>query len=324
MVPEVPHHRTPLTTCIKFSPPCSPEAQLNLLFSRKIFPETKRMKLPGKKLIPLVVFTLSTLSILRLLKITITTSFTSPPLHAMPQTQQQIRSPPVAWNKTPSHTPSTSKSSPENLANATILTEKEFKFLKNLITHKAPCNLLIFGLEHQYITLSSVNAGGITVFLEDDLDKISKIKGNSNRTRIFKVEYPIPAKKAYKLLQHARRNQKCTPSSGLAQQSACELTLKKLPQEVYDLKWDMVVVDGPSGNDPEAPGRMAAIYTASMIARAGNTADVIVHDIDRTIEKWFSWEFLCEENLVSSKGKFWNFRIKSESNSTRFCSSGTK
>ncbi|MBA0578335.1 hypothetical protein Gorai_020621 [Gossypium raimondii] len=68
---------------------------------------------------------------------------------------------------------------------------------------------------------------------------------------------------------------------------------------------------------------MSTIYTASILARSGKTTDVVVHDVHRTIEKWFSWEFLCEENLVSAKGRFWNFRISNQSNDTRFCSSET-
>ena len=71
-----------------------------------------------------------------------------------------------------------------------------------------------------------------------------------------------------------------------------------------------MVIDGPRGDQPEAPGRMGAIYTAAMIARAGKTTDVFVHDIDPIIEKWYSREFLCHENLVSSKGNLWHFRIK--------------
>lgn len=132
------------------------------------------------------------------------------------------------------------------------------------------------------------------------------------------MDYQIPAKEAYKLLKHARENPDCAPSSKL-QLSKCQLALKNLPQEVYELKWDLVVVDGPSGSTPDEPGRMAAIYTASMMARNGNITDVVVHDVDRMIEKWFSWEFLCDENLVSSKGRLWNFRITGQSNSTNFC-----
>ncbi|PON72133.1 IRX15/IRX15L/IGXM [Trema orientale] len=220
-----------------------------------------------------------------------------------------------------------SKSSTNRLttsANTTQLTEKEFQLLSNLVTRKAPCNLLIFGLEPQYLSLSSINAGGTTIFLEDDPYKLStiKIKTKSNTTRIYKVEHlPPPAKEAYTLLKHGRKSPSCAASSGQLQKSKCRLAMKNLPQEVYDLKWDVVVVDGPSGNAPEAPGRMAAIYSAAVIARNGNETDVVVHDVDRMIEKWFSWEFLCDENLVSSKGKLWNFRIRGQMNSTRFCPS---
>ncbi|KAL9335380.1 hypothetical protein Peur_072561 [Populus x canadensis] len=78
-----------------------------------------------------------------------------------------------------------------------------------------------------------------------------------------------------------------------------------------------------SGHSPEAPGRMGAIYTASMIARAGNATDVMVHDVDRIIEKWFSREFLYDVNLISSKRKIWSFRIPGKSNSSGFCSDQT-
>ncbi|KAK9277837.1 hypothetical protein L1049_027394 [Liquidambar formosana] len=210
-----------------------------------------------------------------------------------------------------------------SLAKATTLTGKEFKLLSNLISRKAPCNLLVFGLQPQYLTLASINTGGTNIFLEDDLDKLSTIKTTSNNTRIYKVEYRIPAGDAYKLLKHAREKPTCAPNSGPLERSTCQLALTKLPKEVYELKWDVVVVDGPSGDRLEAPGRMTTIYTASIIARAGNMTDVVVHDVNRMIEKWFSWEFLCEENLVSSKGRLWNFRIKGELNSTRFCPSKT-
>jgi uncharacterized protein (TIGR01627 family) len=168
--------------------------------------------------------------------------------------------------------------------------------------------------------LSSINSGGTTIFLEDDPDKISAARAKSNTTQIYKIDYQTPAKKAYKLLEHARKSPACAPNPEMLQNSSCKLALKNLPREVYELEWNVVVVDGPSGHSPEAPGRMGAIYTASMIARAGNTTDVLVHDVDRTIEKWFSWEFLCDENLVASKGKLWSFRISGKSNSSGFCS----
>ncbi|KAK5805313.1 protein IRX15-LIKE-like [Gossypium arboreum] len=273
------------------------------------------MKFPSKKLLPLLIFILSCLSVLRLLKLAITSSDPSSQAAALLSSLQRECSSPSECSKIQS-----------NAANATLLSPKEFMLLSDLVTRKTPCNLLVFGFQPQYIDLSSINAGGITLFLEDNHYKISNFEASSNQTRIYKVKYGVPAKKAYKLLKHARGNPTCSPSINLLQQSTCKLALRDLPQQVYELKWDVIVVDGPIGDSPDAPGRMSTIYTASMLARATarNMTDVMVHDVHRTIEKWFSWEFLCEENLVSAKGKLWNFRISSDqSNSTRFCSSET-
>ncbi|KAJ0112185.1 hypothetical protein Patl1_01221 [Pistacia atlantica] len=326
MPPEVPSCRPLLSTLVNSSSLPSPIKHKYRRGTRS------KMMNPGKNIIPLLIFILTTLSILRLLKLAIFTAPSppfssspppqqspSPPFSSSPSPQQNTCSSPACSNA-PSHPLETSISPPKTSSvNATTLTKKEFKLLSDLIKRKAPCNLLIFGLEPQYIKLSKMNAGGITIFLEDDSKKISAIKSKSKRTEIYKVEYSIPAKDAYKLLKHARQNPDCAPGSGPLQASKCKLALKNLPQEVYKHKWDVVVVDGPSGDAPQAPGRMSTIYTSSIIARAGNATDVLVHDIDRTIEKWFSWEFLCDDNLVSSKGKLWNFRIAAQSKSTRFC-----
>ncbi|KAK7291548.1 hypothetical protein RIF29_06784 [Crotalaria pallida] len=216
---------------------------------------------------------------------------------------------------------------PSNITTTTTLTDKEFKVLSDLIALKSPCNLLIFGFQPQFLPLSSINANGSTLFLEDDYDKISKVRINSNTTQIFKLEYNnMPAKSAYKLLKHARNNPSCALNySTLLQNSKCKLALKSLPMQVYETNWDVIVVDGPIGDSLESPGRMATIYSASVLARGArgagnnNTCDVLVHDIDRMIEKWFSWEFLCDENLVYCKGKLWHFRIRGDTISTRFC-----
>ncbi|CAI0446480.1 unnamed protein product [Linum tenue] len=262
------------------------------------------MKFPARKLLPLLVFLLSSFSIFRLLRIAITTTTSSstvtPPLLPLP--------PP----------------NPTTGPVATRLSKKEFKLLTSLIKSRAPCNLLIFGLGKQHLKLSSLNAGGNTLFLEDDSKKISEIQSDkSNATWIHKVDYPLPAKKAYELLKHARETADCGPdkaSSLQLQNSTCRLALRTLPRQVYEYKWDVVVVDGPRGDSPDAPGRMSAIYTAGVLARASpNVTHVVVHDVHRTIEKWFSWEFLCHGNMVSSKGKLWSFRIGGEPRSGRFC-----
>ncbi|KAJ4825128.1 hypothetical protein Tsubulata_041333 [Turnera subulata] len=322
MPPEVPYFRPLTTPLIRISPPSSPETQPSQPISRKLFKGSKGIMFPVRKILPLLVFILSSFSIFRLLRVAITASSSTPPQPALSSKLKPVCAPQSPeCNKVRSNLPGSPTTETKPSLNSTYLTRKEFKLLATLIKHKAPCNLLVFGLEAQYLKLSSINSGGITIFLEDDLVKISAVQAKYNTSRIYKVDYQAPSKKAYNLLKYARKSPACAPRLRKLQRSKCKLALRDLPEEVYDLKWDVVVVDGPSGHSPEAPGRMAVIYTAAIIARsAGKSTDVVVHDVDRTIEKWFSWEFLCEENLVSSKGKLWNFRITGGSyNSTKFC-----
>ncbi|OVA09541.1 putative polysaccharide biosynthesis protein [Macleaya cordata] len=275
----------------------------------------KGMRITTKKLLIILFFILSAISLLRLLRITTTAPSPTSQPSTLPHTlidtssTQSLALDLLKPNSTTASVPN--------------LTVKEFQLLTRIISLRVPCNLLVFGIEPQSLLLSSLNAGGTTIFLEDNPEKLQGIRKINKGTRMYKIEHHAAAKEAYKLLQHARVNPGCAPQAGPLQSSRCQLALTQLPKEIYELKWDVVVVDGPSGDRPEAPGRMAAIYTASMIARAGNNTDVLVHDVDRMIEKWFSWEFLCHENLVSSKGKLWHFRIIGNSTSTSFCSTAT-
>ncbi|KAK7411000.1 hypothetical protein VNO78_02302 [Psophocarpus tetragonolobus] len=308
MPPDVTHFR------LQFSPQLTHEKQ------RSSHRYRQGMYLTKKKLIPILLLILSIISILRLLILSLilrTSSALSPP-------SQHISPLFSTHNKVASHAPDSTKH-PRRPSNST-LTEKEFKVLSNLVALKSPCNLLIFGFQPQYLTLSSMNAAGSTIFLDDDYHHdmmIGKVTTNSYNTRTYKLGYSVPSKKAYNLLKHARQNQVCAPNPTVIQKSKCKLALRNLPLEVYEKKWDIIVVDGPKGNSPESPGRMGSIYTASVLARALNVydVDVIVHDVDRMIEKWFSWEFLCHDNLFYSKGKLWHFRITHHFNSTIFCPS---
>lgn len=95
--------------------------------------------------------------------------------------------------------------------------------------------------------------------------------------------------------------------------SKCRLALKGLPEEVYEIEWDLIMVDAPTGYHDGAPGRMAAIYTAGLIARnreEGET-DVFVHDVDRVVEDKFSKTFLCEGYMIEQEGRIRHFTIPS-------------
>ncbi|KAK9080552.1 hypothetical protein SSX86_000310 [Deinandra increscens subsp. villosa] len=217
---------------------------------------------------------------------------------------------------------------PLNMIEHRRLPDKEIRFLFDIVLQKSPCNLLVFGFELEYLKLQNINEGGTTVFLENGPEKVKRMKRefkSSNATRVYKVEYKTHAKDAYALLKHTRSSTSCGLNSGTRNLSwsECKLALTGLPEEVMGTKWDVIVVDGPCGDGPGSPGRMSSIFMAGVLARAGNKTNVVVHDADRMIERWFSWEFLCDENRVSSKGRFWNFRIPPvmiRNNSTHFCS----
>lgn len=290
---------------VQFSHPLITQAQPNppSIF-HKYQKVTKEMNLTKKKLIPILVLFLSIISVLRILSLTL-------------KTHSSSASPPFSYTNESSLHPRVS----HNIT--TSFNEKEFKVLTDLIAFKSPCNLLIFGFQPQFLILSSMNEAGSTVFLDNNHDRTTKRKvttTNYNNTQMHNFSYNVPTKEAYKLLKQSRNDPLCAPDPRYLQTSKCNLALKNLPAIVYEKNWDVILVDGPSGDSTESPGRMASIYTAGVLARGGNVSDVIVHDVNRMVEKWFSWEFLCDENLVYSKGKLWHFRIRGGLNSTTFCS----
>ncbi|XP_057809082.1 glucuronoxylan 4-O-methyltransferase 2 [Salvia miltiorrhiza] len=246
-----------------------------------------RMKFAKKKIIPLLLFILCSASIFRFLNTSTIFANFSASLPSQPYPRA----------------PSTDDDS--------SLTEKETRFILRLLSRRVPCNLLVFGSADEYSSMASLNSGGLTIFVEDYGEKTSKENSNA---RVHKIVYDTKASEAYQLLRDARGNPDCLPESHMR----CRLALRNLPREVYDTTWDVVVVDGPGGGTAESPGRMGSIYTAGLLARrGGNSSEVIVHDVDRMIEKWFSWEFLCEDNLVSSKGRFWHFQLLPKTNATK-------
>ncbi|CAM0909555.1 unnamed protein product [Alopecurus aequalis] len=167
----------------------------------------------------------------------------------------------------------------------------------------APCNLLVFGLGGETPLWRALNHGGRTVFLDENQWYVSHLEGRHPGLEAYDVAYTTTVREFPDLLEAARaaRAAECRPVQNLLF-SDCRLAINDLPNHLYDVAWDVILVDGPRGYTASSPGRMAAIFTAGVLARArkeeGAVTDVLVHDYEREVERACSREFLCEENRV--------------------------
>lgn len=159
---------------------------------------------------------------------------------------------------------------------------------------------------------TSLNYGGRTVFLEESDSWIEKIQHKLPTLESYHVVYDTKVHQADELMKIGMEDQECRKVTD-PRFSKCQLAHRGFPSEVYDIEWDVIMVDAPTGYFDGAPGRMSAIYTAGLIARNrehGET-DVFVHDVDRKVEDNFSKSFLCEGYLREQQGRIRHFTIPS-------------
>ncbi|XP_073526447.1 uncharacterized protein [Phyllobates terribilis] len=195
---------------------------------------------------------------------------------------------------------------------------------------RRPSNLLVFGLTAETLLWHALNRGGRTVFLDEKEYLISKYESSVDGFEGYDVRYTTKVSEFKDLISDAksRRKTDCQPVQNLLF-SECSLAINDLPNELYSIPWDVILVDGPSGYTANSPGRMSAIFTAAVMARskrggAGRrTTDVFVHDGKREVEKVSTEEFLCSENRVEMKGSLAHFLVpEMDSGTFEFCTDG--
>lgn len=192
-------------------------------------------------------------------------------------------------------------------------TLKEISVTAKILDKKSPCNFLVFGLGHDSLMWSALNHGGRTIFLEEDESWIEQIRRRFPTLESYHVTYDSKVNEAENLMD-VGKGPECTAVGSDVKYSMCQLALKSLPSQVYDIKWDLIMVDAPTGYHEEAPGRMSAIYTAGMMARnkdQGETTHVFVHDVNRVVEDKFSMSFLCKGYMQKQEGRLRHFTIPS-------------
>ncbi|EPS67958.1 hypothetical protein M569_06817 [Genlisea aurea] len=182
-----------------------------------------------------------------------------------------------------------------------------------VLERRSPCNLLVFGLGIDSLMWASLNHNGRTVFLEEDRGWIQQVREQNPSLESHHVVYDTKLTQAAELLETGRQERECSVVVD-PRRSKCKLSLgDRLPREVYDLEWDVIMVDAPTGYFEGAPGRMKAIYTVGLMARnreSGET-DVFVHDVNRAVEHQFSMAWLCEGYLREEVGRLRHFTIPS-------------
>ena len=198
----------------------------------------------------------------------------------------------------------------------------------NVLRSLAPCNFLVFGLGHDSLMWASLNPGGTTLFLEEDPKWVQTVLKRAPLLRASTVRYRTRLSEADNLLSTYESEPDCSPSNARLKDTRCRLALTELPSEVYEKEWDLIMIDAPRGYYPEAPGRMAAIYSAAVMARArtrGGVTHVFLHDVNRRVEKSYAQEFLCMKYKVNGVGRLWHFQIPSATNvsdTSSFCWNG--
>ncbi|CAL9122690.1 unnamed protein product [Musa textilis] len=205
--------------------------------------------------------------------------------------------------------------------------EDDLRAIAGALRRRGPCNLLVFGIGHETPLWRALNQGGRTVFVDENEYYVAHMEARNPGLEAYDVAYTTKVREMPELLAESRRQRRgeCRPVQNLLF-SDCRLAINDLPNQLYDVAWDVILIDGPKGHEAAAPGRMSAIFTAAVMARyrGRGHVDVLVHDYDRAVERLCSAEFLCSENLVAATSRLAHFLIRSGGGPTNeFCTNRT-
>lgn len=206
------------------------------------------------------------------------------------------------------------------------MTHSELKRISDVIRKcSSPCNFLVFGLTQETLLWKALNHNGRTVFIDENRYYAAYFEELHPEIDVFDVQYTTKIRETKELIASAKeqiRNE-CKPVQNLLF-SECKLGINDLPNHVYEVDWDVILIDGPRGDGPDGPGRMSPIFTAGVLARSkkgGNPkTHIFVHDYYRHVERMCGDEFLCKENLVEFNDMLAHFVLeKMDENSFEFC-----
>ncbi|GJW07866.1 IRX15-LIKE-like protein [Tanacetum coccineum] len=196
-----------------------------------------------------------------------------------------------------------------NQTHPSRMTSPQLKTIADVIRHYPNPNILVFGLTHEtpFFHAVNFNGNGRTTFVDESSYLISRLEEKHPTIEAYDVTFVTKVSDLKENIRYAKTElrKECKPVQNLLF-SECKLAINDLPNHVYDVTWDVIIIDGPGGYMPNAPGRLSVIFTAGVLARSKKVKNgkthVFVHEFDREVERDGSEEFLCNENLVEVVG----------------------
>ena len=125
-------------------------------------------------------------------------------------------------------------------------------------------------LGYDSLMWTSLNQRGKTVFVEEDPKWFQTILKDSPYLKAHTVKYRTQLSQANDLLSSYNSKCPCSPFDAyLRGNTRCRLALENLPNEVYEIEWDLIMIDASRGYFAKVPGRMGAIFLVAVMARNG-------------------------------------------------------
>jgi uncharacterized protein (TIGR01627 family) len=149
---------------------------------------------------------------------------------------------------------------------------EEFLHITDFLGNK---NFLVFGTGYDTEYWRTVNKDGFTLFLEDKRSWVLK-----DATDIHLVKYTCKMNQFDGMMEEYRNGN-------------YDRFIIQFPKIVETTKWDVILVDGPTGwPNGDNPGRAQSIFLSMMVSN--KDTDVFIHDAERKIED------ICSREMFST------------------------
>ncbi|MFM9859754.1 hypothetical protein RUR49_14875 [Pseudoxanthobacter sp. M-2] len=132
-------------------------------------------------------------------------------------------------------------------------------------------NVLVFGLGNDSLLWNKLNAHGRTVFVENNKTWAKDMRERWPELEIERVSYG-----------------KSTVESSLPIDEKA-LIEHPIPGFMRDIKWDVILIDGPMGFRSTSPGRALPIYWSYVTAR--ECTHIFIDDCNRRLEGEYTAKF---------------------------------